>query len=105
MDIKRNYIEAVKTIKEAILRSQYRAAASVNKEPIYISYTSDLYVLRVPSIYPARPIYRCSKQLLSFVSSSHSQRFILCCLHNLPFSRSFIINTAKMQNTVDNNPV
>ncbi len=73
--------------------------------PIYISCISDLYVLRVPSIYPAHPIYRCSKQLLSFVSSSHSQRFILCCLHNLPFSRSFIINTAKMQNTVDNNPV
>ena len=73
--------------------------------PIYISYTSDLYVLRVPSIYPAHPIYRCSKQLLSFVSSSHSQRFILCCLHNLPFSGSFIVNTAKMQNTVDNNPV
>ena len=73
--------------------------------PIYISYTSDLYVLRVPSIYPAHPIYRCSKQLLSFVSSSHSQRFILCCLHNLPFSRPFIINAAKMQNAVDNNPV
>ena len=34
MDIKRNYIEAVKTIKEAILRSQYRAAASVNKEQL-----------------------------------------------------------------------
>ena len=73
--------------------------------PIYISYTSDLYVLRVPSIYPAHPIYRCSKQLLSFVSSSHSQRFILCCLHNLPCSRAFIINTAKRQNAVDNNPV
>ena len=73
--------------------------------PIYRSYTSDLYILRVPSIYPARPIYRCSKQRLSFVSLSHSQRFILCSLHNLPFSRSFIINTAKMQNTVDNNPV
>lgn len=73
--------------------------------PIYISYMSDLYVLHVPSIYPARPIYRCCKQLLAFVSSSHSQRFVLCCLHNLPFSRSFIINAAKMQNTVDNNPV
>ena len=31
MDISQNYIEAVKAIKEAILRSQYRAAASVNK--------------------------------------------------------------------------
>ena len=28
MNINQNYIEAVKTIKEAILRSQYRAAAS-----------------------------------------------------------------------------
>ena len=34
MDISQNYIEAVKAIKEAILRSQYRAAASVNKEQL-----------------------------------------------------------------------
>ena len=32
MNINQNYREAVKAIKEAILRSQYRAAASVNKE-------------------------------------------------------------------------
>ena len=34
MDINQNYREAVKSIKEAILRSQYRAAASVNKEQL-----------------------------------------------------------------------
>lgn len=32
MDINLYYSEAVRNIKEAILRSQYRAAASVNKE-------------------------------------------------------------------------
>ena len=38
MDINQNYREAVKTIKEAILRSQYRAAASVNKEQLSLYY-------------------------------------------------------------------
>lgn len=32
MNINQNYREVAKNIKEAILRSQYRAAASVNKE-------------------------------------------------------------------------
>jgi len=41
MDINQNYREAVKTIKEAILRSQYRAATSVNKEQL------SLYLLAV----------------------------------------------------------
>ena len=31
MDISHNYAEAVKAIKGAILRSQYRAISSVNK--------------------------------------------------------------------------
>lgn len=44
MDIKRNYIEAVKTIKEAILRSQYRAATSVNKEQLSLYYGIGRYV-------------------------------------------------------------
>ena len=38
MDINQNYREAVKTIKEAILRSQYRAATSVNKEQLSLYY-------------------------------------------------------------------
>ena len=38
MDINQNYREAVKSIKEAILRSQYRAAASVNKEQLSLYY-------------------------------------------------------------------
>ncbi len=38
MDISQNYIEAVKAIKGAILRSQYRAAASVNKEQLSLYY-------------------------------------------------------------------
>ena len=38
MDINQNYREAVKTIKEAILRSQYRAAASVNKEQLSLPF-------------------------------------------------------------------
>ena len=44
MDINQNYIEAVKTIKEAILRSQYRAAASVNKEQLSLYYGIGRYV-------------------------------------------------------------
>lgn len=44
MDISQNYIEAVKTIKEAILRSQYRAAASVNKEQLSLYYGIGRYV-------------------------------------------------------------
>ena len=38
MDINQSYREAVKTIKEAILRSQYRAAVSVNKEQLSLYY-------------------------------------------------------------------
>lgn len=44
MDINQNYIEAVKTIKEAILRSQYRAAISVNKEQLSLYYGIGRYV-------------------------------------------------------------
>lgn len=44
MDIKQNYIEAVKTIKAAILRSQYRAAASVNREQLSLYYGIGRYV-------------------------------------------------------------
>ena len=44
MDINQNYREAVKAIKEAILRSQYRAAASVNKEQLSLYYGIGRYV-------------------------------------------------------------
>ena len=44
MDINQNYREAVKTIKEAILRSQYRAVASVNKEQLSLYYGIGRYV-------------------------------------------------------------
>ena len=44
MDINQNYREAVKTIKEAILRSQYRAAVSVNKEQLSLYYGIGRYV-------------------------------------------------------------
>lgn len=44
MDINQNYREAVKIIKEAILRSQYRAAASVNKEQLSLYYGIGRYV-------------------------------------------------------------
>ena len=44
MDINQNYREAVKTIKEAILRSQYRAATSVNKEQLSLYYGIGRYV-------------------------------------------------------------
>ena len=44
MDINQSYREAVKTIKEAILRSQYRAAASVNKEQLSLYYGIGRYV-------------------------------------------------------------
>ena len=46
MDINQNYREAVKTIKEAILRSQYRAASKrVRDASIYTSkkYRSSFY--------------------------------------------------------------
>ncbi len=39
-----NYTEAVRNIKEAILRSQYRAAASVNKEQLSLYYGIGCYV-------------------------------------------------------------
>ena len=49
MDINQNYREAVKSIKEAILRSQYRAAASVNKEqPISLLRHRTLCVGKFP---------------------------------------------------------
>ena len=44
MDINQNYRAAVKTIKEDILRSQYRAATSVNKEPLSLYY---LYLIHI----------------------------------------------------------
>ncbi len=44
MGINQNYREAAKTIKEAILRSQYRAAASVNKEQLSLYYGIGRYV-------------------------------------------------------------
>ena len=44
MNINQNYIEAVKTIKGAILRSQYRAAESVNKEQLSLYYGIGRYV-------------------------------------------------------------
>ena len=44
MDINQNYREAVKTKKEAILRSQYRAATSVNKEQLSLYYGIGRYV-------------------------------------------------------------
>ena len=44
MDINQNYREAVKTIKEAILRSQYHAATSVNKEQLSLYYGIGRYV-------------------------------------------------------------
>ena len=39
-----NYSQAVKVIKEAILRSQYRAASSVNKEQLSLYYGIGCYV-------------------------------------------------------------
>lgn len=44
MDINQNYREAVKTIKEAILRSQYHAISSVNKEQLSLYYGIGRYV-------------------------------------------------------------
>lgn len=44
MDNNLNYTEAVKTIKEAILRSQYRAVASVNKDQLSLYYGIGRYV-------------------------------------------------------------
>lgn len=44
MDINLYYSEAVRNIKEAILRSQYRAAASVNKERLSHYYGIGRYV-------------------------------------------------------------
>lgn len=44
MDIKKNYIEAAKAIKEAILNSQYRAVSSVNKEQLSLYYGIGEYV-------------------------------------------------------------
>ena len=44
MDISHNYAEAVKAIKGAILRSQYRAISSVNKEQLTLYYGVGQYV-------------------------------------------------------------
>ena len=44
MDISHHYVEAVKAIKEAILRSQYRAISSVNKEQLSLYYGVGQYV-------------------------------------------------------------
>ena len=44
MDISHNYAEAVKAIKGAILRSQYRAISSVNKEQLSLYYGVGQYV-------------------------------------------------------------
>ena len=44
MNISQNYKEAVKTIKEAILQSQYRAVSSVNKEQLSLYYGIGRYV-------------------------------------------------------------
>lgn len=44
MDINQNYREAVQTIKETILRSRYRAVASVNKEQLSLYYGIGRYV-------------------------------------------------------------
>lgn len=44
MNINLNHIEAVKTIKEAILRSQYRAVAAVNKDQLSLYYGIGRYV-------------------------------------------------------------
>lgn len=44
MNIQHNYIEAVKIIKEAILRSQYRAVVSTNKEQLSLYYGIGCYV-------------------------------------------------------------
>lgn len=40
----RVYTEAVRVIKEAILRSQYRAASSANKEQLSLYYGIGHYV-------------------------------------------------------------
>ena len=39
-----NYSQAVKVIKEAILRSQYRAASAANKEQLSLYYGIGCYV-------------------------------------------------------------
>jgi predicted nuclease of restriction endonuclease-like (RecB) superfamily len=44
MEISPNYKEAVSTIKEAILRSQYRAASTVNREQLSLYYGIGSYV-------------------------------------------------------------
>ena len=48
MNINQNYREAVKAIKEAILRSQYRAAASVNKEQLSLYYGIGRMCRKIP---------------------------------------------------------
>ncbi|MDR0835986.1 MAG: DUF1016 N-terminal domain-containing protein, partial [Tannerella sp.] len=44
MELNQTYKEAVKNIKEAILRSQYRAASTVNKEHLSLYYGIGRYV-------------------------------------------------------------
>ena len=67
MDINQSYREAVKTIKEAILRSQYRAAVSVNKEQLSIT-ASDVM---------------CRKILVqAFGGKVQLNKYLLCCRKN-----------------------
>ena len=58
MDINQSYREAVKTIKEAILRSQYRAAVSVNKEQLSLYYGIGRYLLRHRTLCVGKFSYR-----------------------------------------------
>ena len=67
MDINQNYREAVKTIKEAILRSQYRAAASVNNSYLFIT-ASDVMCRKIP--------------VQAFGGKVQLNRYLLCCKKN-----------------------
>ena len=44
MDEKRQYDEAVKAIKKAILQSQYEAARSVNEKQLMLYYSIGKYI-------------------------------------------------------------
>lgn len=68
MNINQNYREAVKTIKEAILRSQYRAAASVNKEQLSLYYGIGRYV--------------SENSRTGFWGRVQLNRYLLCCKKN-----------------------
>ena len=68
MDINQNYREAVKTIKEAILRSQYRAATSVNKEQLSLYYGIGRYVSK--------------NSRIGFWGKGAIEQYLLCCKKN-----------------------